>query len=599
MRCKKCKKWLPLLTRYCSNCGTAVVLEQRLKSEWLMLLGMLLVVFGLSFWSSRVTGEGMSASSLTAVAAGLGSAILVLLLGMAIIFCFAFVDLVRFAAHKPKFIPLPIVAILLLAGGGYAVWLLTSYASAAGLLPLIQDSLVETASAKFMGDKLAQGKAAPQGYAWWRVQGSAQRAAQILTGLPVPDRLEGYRKSAVVWAARMADVAKDQKAWDTVAEEPADFALAINQRSARDLFTQSLERLASLKEFGDLAIKDKDNQAVRYVAARLLVQRHWLQNLVRSRDPGFLAVVPIAPAQAADERRICVPGAENKEICAADILGHVELMYRAARDILDGRDKAENAWNEAWDKAAKEKGLVLPEPAEAGAKYPPAVQAFMDRCYERGGELGAKIEKRDQLPTDEEGETCGFQKGQSKCWDLLTDSGARYGGGEGGCPQVGVIPAPLASAWPAKPADSDKKTEEAKPADAGKTPPAARTPTAAPKPQAGSWDGNYAVSGVLDCGGNIPGTEPKLPINSGFTVSGNSVTDVNGIRRAISAQGTVTLYSDQIIQGMNGAFKTTYTFRMSKGTATVSGYATVDLVFAQGTTRYESRCAGTLSGSRR
>ncbi len=594
MRCKKCKKWLPLLTRYCSNCGTAVVLEQRLKSEWLMLLGLTVVLFVLSYAAGRTDGGQASASSLTAAVAGLGGAIFVLLLALAVIFCFAFVDLVRFAVRKPKFIPLPVLAVLLLAGGGYGAYLLASYASLTGMVPMVQDNLVEVAASKLMGDKLARGKSAPEGYAWWRVQASSQRAAQIVTNLPLPDRLDAYGRSAVVWAAKMADASKDPKSWPSVPDAPSEFELALSGRSAERLFDQNLKDILALKEFGDSAIKNKNTKALRYIAARLLVQRHWLQNLLRSKDPGFLAMMPVPAAQAAGDRKICIQQAA-KTVCAADIQGNVELVYRAALDILDGVDKAEAAWDEAWGKFSAERGLAVAKPAEAGAKYPPTVQAFVDECYEHGGELGAKIEKRDQLPTDEGGNTCGFVKGKAKCWDLLTDSGGRYGGGESGCPQVGIIPAVIAQAWTGKPSEDAKPAVEAKPSTQAQK----GTGTPAAKPKTANWDGNYTISGVLDCGGSIPGTEPKLPINTGFSISGNAFTDVNGIRRTISPQGTVTVYNDQIIQGMNGAFKMTYKFTLVDGVAKVSGSATVDLVLLQGTTRYESRCAGTLSGSRR
>jgi hypothetical protein len=597
MRCKKCKRWLPFLTRYCSKCGQQVAFETRLKSEWLYFLMLSLTLVGMLYASYVIGHRDYSAQTFMATAVAAGGLGLVLVIAIVVVFCFAFVDLVRLAWRSPKFIPLPLAVLALVAGGGYAIFVLTAYSSVSGILPLVQDNLAEAAAAKLMGDKLARSKTVPAGYSWEKVQASSERVAQVVANLPVPDKLDEYQKSVVAWAAKMADESKDKKDWTAITDEPSDFELALNQRSAAELFNQSLERIAALKEFGDTAIKQKDMQAVRYIAARLMVQKHWLRNLVRSRDPGWFASGLVEPALAAEERRICVAGKTGKEVCAASFLGHVELIHQAALDVLDGRDKAEVAWQEVWDKAAQDGGLALPEPTEAAAKYSPTVQAFIDGCYERGGELGEKLETRDQLPMDENGRVCTYQKAAGKCWDYLTNSGGRYGGGESGCPKQGIIPEAVAKAWfdATAPASASEPT-----VPAAKTAPTQKSPgTPAAKPKAASWDGNYAVSGVLDCSGSIPGTEPKLPVNSGFTVSGNALTDLSGAKRAISDQGTVTIYSEQIIQGINGVFKTTYHFVMDGGIAKVSGNASVDMVLLQGATRYESRCAGMLSGVRR
>lgn len=584
MRCKKCHKLLPIFSRYCSGCGTRVELGQRLKAEWLMLFIIALIVTG-TLGASYLLGDALRVPSLSSAVMTAAIVVMVLTVAFAILFCFAFVDLVRFALHNPKFIPLPLLALLLVAFGGYATYRSIDYSRTVQALPLLQYSLTEAAASKLMGDKLAEGKSAPSGYSWWKVQSSSQRTSRIVSELPVPGRLQDYKKAAVVWVAKMADVSKNPKDWSSIASEPGGFDLSINDSQARSFFASSLQDISALKEFGDTAIKNKDTQALRYVAARLLVQKHWLHNLALSVDPGFFALAPIASARAAEPRNICAPGKDGKTVCLDGLLGEVDGLYRTSLDVLAAKEGAAIAWDAAW-KNAQEKGLTAHITA-VGAKYSPTIQAFVDDCYGLGGELVDKLEFRDRIMTDEAGYVCNFLQGSNKCWRLLTYSGGLYSSGEGSCPQENMIPASISAPWPVEP--------ESKKAAASQ--PGTKTPQPA-KPKAVSWDGTYHVTGKMDCSGDITDLPPSIPVDTQITIVDNAVTDASGKTNRIDAQGRVTLSGTASVESLTMAYRTDYKFQMENGVATSRGNATAGMSVLSGTTTYTSHCAGTVTGIR-
>ena len=584
MRCKKCHIRLPPFARYCSGCGTHVELEQRLKAEFSILLAIALIVSGV-LGASYLLGDALRVPSLSGVVMTAAIAVMVLGIAFVVLFLFAFIDLVRFALHKPKFIPLPLLTLLLVAFGGYAISRSTEYSRTAVSLPLLQYSLTEAAASELMGDRLAEGKSAPSGYSWWKVQSSSQRTAQIVSELSVPGNLQDYKKSILVWVAKMADVSKDPKGWSSIPSEPGSFNLSINDSRARSLFASSLQEISALKEFGDTAIKNKDTQTLRYIAARLLVQKHWLHGLASSDDPGFFALLPIPAAHAAEPRGVCAPEQDGKTICLDVFLNIVDELYRSALDVLAAKEGAEIAWETAW-KSAQEKGLVTYALAE-DAKYSPTVQAFVDDCYGLGGELGDKPASRDRIMTDEAGYVCSFLRGSNKCWQMLTYSGVRYSSGDRACPQENVITASDAAPWSVEP--EAEKTKSSQPST--KTP----QPT---KPKAVSWDGTYHVTGKMDCSGDIADLPPSIPVDTQISIVGNTITDASGKKNQIDAQGRATLSGTTSVEGLTMAYRTDYRFQMENGVATARGTATAGMSALSGTTTYTAHCAGAVTGVR-
>ncbi len=582
MRCHKCHKWLPLLTRYCSGCGTRVELVQRLESEWLTLLVVALVVCG-TLGASYLLGDTLRTPSLSTVVMVAASVVTVLAVAFIVIFPLAFIDLVRFAVHKPKFIPLPILTLLLVAFGGYAIYISNDYSRTVEVLPLLQYDLTEAAASKLMGDKLTEGKSVPSAYSWWKVQSSTQRTAQIVSGLSVPGRLQDYKRTIVVWVAKMADVSKDHKDWPSIAAEPSSFTLSLNTSQAKTFFAQSLQDISAIREFGDTAIRKKDSQALLYVAARLMVQKHWLHALASSEDPGFFALLPISTARAAEKREICAPGKDEKSICLSAFLGTIDELYQTALDVLASKDGAAAAWDGAWSKAG-EQGLATVA-ADEKAKYSPAVQTFIDDCYAQGGEIKDTLESRNRIMTDESGYVCVFLKGSDNCWRFLSYSGGRYSGGAGTCPEENIVPLSITAPWPEQPASEKTPVSQ----------PKTSTPT---KTQPVSWDGTYHVVGSMDCSGDIAELPSKIPVDTQISVVGNTVTDASGKKNQIDAQGRVTLSGTTSAEGLTLAFRTDYKFVMENGVAKARGTATAGMSSLSGTTMYTSHCAGTVTGVR-
>ncbi len=172
---------------------------------------------------------------------------------------------------------------------GSYLFIMDEYEKSAKALPLMQDYLSEAAAAKIMGDSIVAGKPTP-GATFTKVKTSAQTAGENLANLDVPSMLDDYKKAAVDWANEIVEAAKNTKTWKDLPSQPADFELALNNGKAEEWFKTSLQKIYSLKEFGDTAIKNKDREAMRYVAARLVAEQHWINGILHSEKTSFLSL---------------------------------------------------------------------------------------------------------------------------------------------------------------------------------------------------------------------------------------------------------------------------------------------------------------------
>jgi hypothetical protein len=187
-------------------------------------------------------------------------------------------------------ISLPSAALLaILIIGGIYFYHQYQYRSAVKNLSVIQDSLAEAEAAKIMGDSIVAKKPIPDASAI-RVKVMAKLVSNRLGDLPSTKLLDDYRKSIVDWANSIATAADDAnlKTWKNVSNKPADFKIKLTNKQANDLFLASINKIKSLKEFGDSAIKRKDSASMVYIAAKLLVQEHWLSGIQRSEKAGLL-----------------------------------------------------------------------------------------------------------------------------------------------------------------------------------------------------------------------------------------------------------------------------------------------------------------------
>ncbi len=179
------------------------------------------------------------------------------------------------------------------------------------ILPLIQDSLAEVMAAKIMGDSIIDGYPVP-GASFSKVKTSAEDVSKRLNDFSVPAVLADYRQAAVDWSDKISVAAENPTMWKYLAGELDDFHLTLSHGQAKKLFTDSINHLQTLKEFGDTAIKNKNRTAMRYVAAKLLVQKHWLSGIIYSKNNffalnPFLALNFISPVLASSENPLDVP----------------------------------------------------------------------------------------------------------------------------------------------------------------------------------------------------------------------------------------------------------------------------------------------------
>ncbi len=399
-------------------------------------------------------------------------------------------------------------------------------------LPFIQENLNEAAAAKIMGDSIVAGNPV-FGASMIRVEAIAQMAADRLTALSssTPTLLVDYRNSAIVWADAIAAAARkdDEKheAWGNLVNQPGDFQLKISNDSAQKLFQDSAQKIIELKEFGDTAIEKKDRDAMRYIAAKLLVQEHWLNGIIHSEKTKLFSL-RLAPAVLAIDverpqierpdirgpqiegpdvggplhplpfewgktiRDVCFTNAPNVATfyCAEGAVQAVDDLRDAANDFAGGSEEAKDQWTSAWDKSKDKLPPVVNKPAGPSGRSA-TVQKFYNDCKAKGGSVNSDSgATKERLSTTEFGYTCEYKQSDKGCWDYLTYSGGVYAGGASGCPEQNLLP-PL------------------------------------PQPiKAGTkWDGTYPYACSMRCSGNIPGLPGSIPVTGTVSVSGNMLTD--------------------------------------------------------------------------
>lgn len=180
-----------------------------------------------------------------------------------------------------------------------------NFSRSSDILPLMQDYLAEAVAAKIMGDSIIVGHPMP-GASFAKVKSSAETVAEGLTALSVPSMLTDYKRVAVDWVNEILAAAKNTKTWKDLPSQPADFQLALNNGKAKEWFKSSLQDIYLLKEFGAAAIKNKDREAMRYIAGKLAIEQHWINGILHSKSV-FLVSNPIPAALASSGNPFEVP----------------------------------------------------------------------------------------------------------------------------------------------------------------------------------------------------------------------------------------------------------------------------------------------------
>lgn len=308
MRCKKCGKFLGLIQKFCPKCGTVVTGQQKKKgllvaALWLLLLILLVPV--LFFLKKKFDPTSMAGS----VKENWTTATYVALMVWANIFFLYIIIawLVRLTMRRRILGTVIIVLLLVSIGtGAFYFYQYQSNESFAKSIIVLQDNLTEVAAAKIMGDAIISNKTI-MGTSFDRVKAAGQMIANRLEFMNVPPELYDYRLAIMDWSKAIADSNKDAKSWKNISAQPRPFALKLSQSQADKFFKDSLDKITSLKEFGDGAIERKDKIAMIYIAAKLLVQNYWLNGLKNYSSSGSLSLNSIFMPQTAQASDFAVP----------------------------------------------------------------------------------------------------------------------------------------------------------------------------------------------------------------------------------------------------------------------------------------------------
>ncbi len=617
MRCKKCGKFLPLLTKFCQKCGQPVDLEQRKKARRKLLLFSLIgciIVTSIFFLLGSKYKSGAPENPYYNIAMIVLTVLdfyfsVILIIMVPVVLFKKLMALIKYCYKHPKFIPIPLAIILIIGSAGYFFYGDIGdfvhgifFSTSEDPVYLLQDNLTTATAIKIYGDTMKV--AVPTAFTGKNdtVANTEQNIAQKIAALHLPSNLADYKKAATVWPGRIAEAAGDLKTWSDLSKQPGDFNLTIRSSKAKKYLEHATEQLAVLKEFGDANIKRGDREAMAYLAAKLLVQDHWLNGLAHSKNSFLAQAITPALAYAGDERKICYQ-VEKIDICAATVKQTMDELYQSAYDYATNKDKTATAWTKAWDTAVKDRGLPIEILASTGVskeqpKYTPTVQAFVDDCFTRGGAINNTKPESDLLPTSESGYRCDYKSGTNNCWDWLTYSGGNYTGGGNGCLEINLIPKDIASSTKETNIKLTSLTVQWQKQEAA-TQVKAKAAVAPIK-----WDGTYQITGSLKCLSQLPNLPPSFPVDDTLTVINNAFNDETGKTVLINGQGQAHLTDTQtkdlgsgvtltMVNKINYQFTKTGNVLKTKGSGTANG-----AIIASGIS-FPINCTGTVAGTKK
>lgn len=131
-----------------------------------------------------------------------------------------------------------------------------------------------------------------------KLAGKTTTAYQNIANLSIPSLLQGYQQAAVIWAYKVNASADNPKTLKNLANQPGDFPLTLTDKQAQTFFQSAVKTVVGLKQSGLDAIKNKDKSAMRIVAAKLLVQKHWLNGILYSKKSSTASLNLINPVFA-------------------------------------------------------------------------------------------------------------------------------------------------------------------------------------------------------------------------------------------------------------------------------------------------------------
>jgi len=491
---------------------------------------------------------------------------------------------IKYLIHHPKLTIFFSLACVVTIFFIYSVVVNISYDNLEKSLPGIQDNLVEVSASKLMGDSIMAGRNVPN-MSMSKIAKTTQTTSGNLKQLSASGALKSYKMAAITWNDSVAKAATSSALWKNLPESPPVFTLSLNDRKVNEYIEAGLQKVASLKEAGDIAIKRQDRQTMYYIAGQLLVQEYWLDGIMHSKNPGFLSLrinfIPSAMAWflgPANRKWLCNSRTVAARCGNANPVDLVNKIRHAAVEYATAQPGADEQWDKITAdqlKAPTDQGQYIETQGGVYNGQPnlppqlsPKEKIFVDGCKAKGGTTGETGGVYARMPTTETGIACHHGNG---CWDYLTRSGRNYSGGNSGCPEENILPPP-------PPPTSTPR-------------PPTRAPTRKPQnpqdpPTTTSWDGEYTTSMSGGCSGqDMSFSSGILPDR--FTVRNNRVSTTLGSSAGINSSGYAQISSN--VSGFN--YVETFQFYSSGGGATVKG--SIQLPNLQGI-----NCSMNFSGNR-
>ncbi|MCK9185897.1 zinc-ribbon domain-containing protein [Candidatus Gracilibacteria bacterium] len=300
MYCPDCGKKIPFYSKFCPSCGSVLRGEGKNVADkpknigglFFTMLGFFVFLCILGILSTYVSQGWKMSTEESDQATGIVAVV---------VFMMILVSVAMEIIKRTLLVKHPISNTLrsVIVSGisfiiilfGFFGYINSGYDYAKKALPVIQDNFSDAVVAKIMGDYIMSGHSI-KGDSMTKVKDSSKFSVDGLTALAVsstPSRLVGYRQSIVDWANQVLAASKKTNTWKALPSHPADFRLRLSNGDAEELFTISIKNIKALKEFGDTAIKNNDRETMRYIAAKLLIQSHWLNGILHSSSTNIFA----------------------------------------------------------------------------------------------------------------------------------------------------------------------------------------------------------------------------------------------------------------------------------------------------------------------
>jgi flagellar basal body-associated protein FliL len=599
MRCAKCNRSLGLFVKFCPNCGTPIPPGQKKKSliNFLIWLGIFILLVPVIYYFAS---HGASAKNYT-VSQNFGGAVAIAFLGACVLFLVYYLiyRLVKFTIRRPVWGSIIIVVFVLQpAISGYVVFQYEHQkAQFQTATADIQQELSEAANAKLTGDLLKAKKPA-NGVTLDTVQTKAITAAKNLAALSVPDHLKNYQAAAILWSLQVATTQTSD--WKNLQNQPNDFSLVLSDTEANDALSLSLKNIENFKKDGVDAITKKDRGAMGQIAAKLLVQQHWLSALLHSSQTGSTAF-NIAPAALAALQP--VPDVKGMDVtCSAcDYPDFYKIHWTDKLRKQYGCDttchpkttvntgttpqQTQNSQNQTQGQGQAAQDTAAQSDA---AKYADYLNTYSYKdvpnrkvCIGRGGtasSAGGNVYCVEDAVTSTN-EITASAIGFAESTKALS---VNQWNNEYQDIDLAILPAGTTGQAPSTPSANGGHQEGGMGTISNGEPSTPPKPAAPPAQKGGYWDGEYHGEGTFACTGSEPltGQEIAVSVKNNGAFSYGWISEVGEARAPIGPDGHAELLNQKWI---DTTINTTFQFTMNQGgKASVKIVQTSDLLDLRG-----------------